>query len=73
MALSHAALSGLERCMRKPQRLTITVPWKLYQQLLACSDREGRSLSNLASYWLERQAEWIAEGLTHGQAPHSEG
>jgi hypothetical protein len=42
---------------RKPQRITITVSWSLYQSLLETSDHQGRSLSNTAAYWLERQAE----------------
>jgi hypothetical protein len=42
---------------RKPQRITITVPWSTYQELLDTSDHQGRSLSNTAAYWLERQAE----------------
>lgn len=44
---------------RKPQRLTITVPWNLYDILVQRSDQQGRSLSNLACYWLERQAEQL--------------
>jgi hypothetical protein len=42
---------------RKPQRLTITVPWSTYQALIDTSAHQGRSLSNTAAYWLERQAE----------------
>jgi hypothetical protein len=42
---------------RKPQRITITVSWSLYQSLLETSDHQGRSLSNTAAYWLERQCE----------------
>ena len=41
---------------RRPQRITITVPWQLYQRLIQISDQQGRSLSNLACYWLERQS-----------------
>jgi len=44
---------------RKPQRITITVSWSLYQSLLETSDHQGRSLSNTAAYWLERQAELL--------------
>jgi hypothetical protein len=44
---------------RKPQRLTITVPWNLYDILVQRSDQQGRSLSNLACYWLERQADQL--------------
>lgn len=39
---------------RRPQRITITVPWHLHQSLLKRSDAEGRSLSNLASWLLEK-------------------
>ena len=46
---------------RKPQRLTITVPWSTYQSLVETSSEQGRSLSNTAAYWLERQA----EGMRH--------
>lgn len=42
---------------RKPQRLTITVSWKLYDRLIHESNLEGRSLSNLACFWLEQHAE----------------
>ena len=48
---------------RKPQRITITVSWSLYQSLLDASDEQGRSLSNIAAYWLERMAE---ESLARG-------
>ena len=43
--------------LRKPQRVSITVPWRLYETLLSISDQQGRSISNLACYLLERQAE----------------
>jgi hypothetical protein len=39
---------------RTPQRITITLAWQTYQQLLDRSDNEGRSLSNLAAHLLER-------------------
>jgi len=39
---------------RSPKRLTITLPYASYQRLLARSDEEGRSLSNLAAFLLER-------------------
>jgi hypothetical protein len=41
---------------QKPQRVTITVPYRLYEVLLQESAHQGRSLSNLASYWLEAQS-----------------
>ncbi len=39
---------------RKPQRITITVPKSVYDYLVETSAYEGRSLSNYASYLLER-------------------
>jgi hypothetical protein len=38
---------------RSPRRVTITVPYALYCELLARSDQQGRSLSNLAAFLLE--------------------
>lgn len=40
---------------RKPQRITVTISWILYQRLLRRSDQEGRSLSNLAAHLLEKE------------------
>lgn len=39
---------------RKPQRLTITVSWVVFERLVKRSQLEGRSMSNLSSYILER-------------------
>ncbi len=39
---------------RKPRRVTVTVPDHIYSSLLERSSREGRSISNLAAYLLER-------------------
>ena len=39
---------------RSPKRITITVPYQIYQDLSERSDREGRSLSNLAAFLLEQ-------------------
>lgn len=38
---------------KKPQRITITLPYATYDQLVQRSDQEGRSLSNLAAFLLE--------------------
>jgi hypothetical protein len=42
---------------RKPQRITITVSHSVHEALVEESFIQGRSLSNLASFWLEQQAE----------------
>jgi hypothetical protein len=51
------ASPSLGNASRKPQRITITVSWSTYQALIDTSAHQGRSLSNTAAYWLERQAE----------------
>jgi hypothetical protein len=40
---------------RKPQRISITLPEATYNALLMRSSREGRSISNLAAFLLERE------------------
>ncbi len=54
--LKHAlrADTPLPAMMRKPQRITITLSWSMYQALVEESGLQGRSISNLACYWLER-------------------
>lgn len=42
---------------RKPQRISITIPKSVYDYLVKTSAYEGRSLSNYASYLLERSTE----------------
>lgn len=39
---------------KHPQRISITVAWHVLQALQRRADEEGRSLSNLAAYELER-------------------
>ena len=56
-SISTQASPSLGNASRKPQRITITVSWSVYQSLIETSDHQGRSLSNTAAYWLERQAE----------------
>ena len=55
VAPTKAALTGMNYSTQKPQRVTITVPYRVYAALLQESDSQGRSLSNLASVWLEQQ------------------
>ena len=38
---------------RKPRRISVTVPDQTYRQILECSNRQGRSVSNLAAFLLE--------------------
>jgi predicted HicB family RNase H-like nuclease len=41
---------------RKPKRISITVSHSVHEALVEESLFQGRSLSNLASYWLEQRA-----------------
>lgn len=42
--------------MRKPRKISVTIPQFVYELLLIQSEVQGRSLSSLASYWLQVQA-----------------
>ncbi len=44
---------------RKPQRISITVSHRVHEVLVKESLSQGRSLSNLASFWLEQQTELL--------------
>jgi hypothetical protein len=44
----------LPSVFRKPVRVTITLPHNIYQHLKKRSDEEGRSLSNLAAFLIEK-------------------
>ncbi len=48
---------------RKPQRISITVPFQMYRALIERSSREGRSISNLASFLLEKAIEERSEAV----------
>jgi len=55
--MTQQVFEGNERkqlLFRSSKRISITIPFSIAKQLEAQSDREGRSLSNLASYLLER-------------------
>ena len=45
--------SQILMAMRKPLRITITVPYSTHIALTQRSDEEGRSLSNLVAFILE--------------------
>ena len=51
-----AAIAAASRqpLQRTPQRLSVTLSWSLYRRLQERSDQEGRSMSNLAAFLLER-------------------
>jgi hypothetical protein len=43
--------------VRSPKRVTITLPCTTFERIVSRSNQEGRSLSNLAAYLLERGVE----------------
>jgi hypothetical protein len=47
--------------MRSPKRVTITLPHSAYKQLEERSFKEGRSLSNLAAFLIEKGLEKPAD------------
>ena len=49
--------SDLNQELMRPKRITITVNYSVYTQLVERSSRECRSISNLASYLLQRDLE----------------
>ena len=49
--------SDLNHELKRPKRITITVNHSLYTKLVERSSSEGRSISNLASYLLQRDLE----------------
>jgi hypothetical protein len=40
--------------LRTPRRITITIPNGVYEELILRSNEEGRSLSNLAAFLIEK-------------------
>lgn len=48
------AKQGRPAVFRAPRRISITLPEHPYRQLVERSNREGRSISNLAAFLLEQ-------------------
>lgn len=47
-------LDCIASAFRAPRRITITIPNGVYEELIARSNQEGRSLSNLAAFLIEK-------------------
>lgn len=45
---------AFSRITRKPRRVTISMPDKIFCQLIERSQTEGRSMSNLSAFLLEQ-------------------
>ena len=54
MTSTAARATGLQLVQRAPQRISITIPYAMYHALIERSDYEGRSISNLAAFLLEK-------------------
>ena len=52
--------SDLDQDLKRSKRITITLNHSLYTKLLERSNREGRSISNLASYLLQQDLEGLS-------------
>jgi hypothetical protein len=59
MTLTHT--ERIARMKRAPVRISITLPFMTYQALESHSTFEGRSLSNLCAYLLQRDVEALAQ------------
>jgi hypothetical protein len=55
---SQLPIDNTPHNFRKPQRITITIPYGLWKTLQDRADHEGRSLSNLCCYVLESALEY---------------
>ena len=63
MAYANGIEQGpCSRVGRAPKRITITVPYSTFRHLEERSAAEGRSLSNLAAYLLERGLQGSEDG-----------
>ena len=47
-------LDAKPSAFRAPRRITITIPNGVYEALISRSNQEGRSLSNLAAFLIEK-------------------
>lgn len=64
------AYAPLEFRYRKPRRMSMTVPDSAYQELIALSNQQGRSMSNLAAFLLEGALEhYRREGRRDSNEP----
>lgn len=46
--------ADLANLKRTPQRISATVPFTVYERLAVASNRQGRSISNLCAFLIER-------------------
>ena len=54
---TSAPAARMQMLQRRPQRVTATMSWQLHQRLQQRADEEGRSLSGLIAYILERSSD----------------
>jgi hypothetical protein len=57
------------KSMNRGTRISITIPLEMQEWMAQESARQGRSLSNLASFWVKQKAESLAleQGINLGE------
>ncbi len=50
----NTTIERLSLLQRRPQRVTTTINWALHQRLQGLADEQGRSLSGLIAFVLEK-------------------
>lgn len=57
MDRNHVTTQGRTTVFRRPKRLTVTVPERVYTTIEQLATEEGRSMSNLVAFALEHWLE----------------
>jgi metal-responsive CopG/Arc/MetJ family transcriptional regulator len=55
-------MNRLQLMQRKTQRVTVSMPQGVMEELLAIADEDGRSLSNLIAFMVESRLEEYKKG-----------
>jgi len=55
-------MNRLQLMQRKTQRVTVSMPQGVMEELLAIADEDGRSLSNLIAFMVESRLEQYKKG-----------
>jgi UDP-N-acetyl-D-mannosaminuronate dehydrogenase len=58
MDMKSVTTQGRSSLFRKPRRINATVPEHVYEMIVEVATKEGRSMSNLVAFALER---WIED------------
>jgi metal-responsive CopG/Arc/MetJ family transcriptional regulator len=63
-------MNRLQLMQRKTQRVTVSMPQGVMEELLAIADEDGRSLSNLIAFMVESRLEQYKKGRGAQSLPH---